>query len=180
MTRALCFLAAAGLLAGVNGCGSSDFSTVTGVVTLDGQPVGKASVTFVPDDDGGSSSTGYTDETGRFKMSTINPGDGVKRGKYKVLVSCTEPSEKLARMPGDRMAERMKERMGGPGGDPKAGAQIAKEAQKEMKEMREQARKAPPTKSLTPAVYADAAKTPLRVEVPTKGELKLELRSDAK
>ena len=74
--------------------------TVTVTVTHKGQPVAGATVTFLaaaatPPASGGKdtatsqsrSGVGKTDANGRAKMWTLNPGDGVAAGSYKVIVS---------------------------------------------------------------------------------------------
>lgn len=57
-----------------------------GVVTVDGVPLAKASVTFIPTDDTKRPASGTTDEDGRFELMTLNPGDGAMAGEYKVIV----------------------------------------------------------------------------------------------
>ena len=67
------------------GCGSdSDMGYVTGVVTLDGKPVGGASVTFYPAD--GRSSSGFTDVDGNYELSQTTDRKGAAPGEYKVTV----------------------------------------------------------------------------------------------
>jgi hypothetical protein len=53
-------------------------------VTLDGQPVEGATVTFMTDD-GKQSAAGSTDAAGKFSLST-NGKDGAPPGTYKVVV----------------------------------------------------------------------------------------------
>jgi hypothetical protein len=72
------------------GCGGST-GRVSGVVTLDGQPLEGASVTFSPisgRDDGVGGSTGKTDAQGRYSLRTV-VGDktGAAVGKHKVSIS---------------------------------------------------------------------------------------------
>lgn len=72
------------------GCGSGNPSTVPvkGTVTLNGNPVDGASVTFVPEA-GGRPATGTTDASGQFTLTTFETGDGAPEGKYKVGVNKT-------------------------------------------------------------------------------------------
>ena len=61
----------AGLLAFAGCSGGPRFAPVTGVVTIDGVPYGKAVVSFQPISDGkdpnpGKGSSAYTDANGRF------------------------------------------------------------------------------------------------------------------
>jgi len=57
-----------------------------GRVTMGGQPLGGATVTFRPDG-AGSGCSGITDESGNFKLSTFTAGDGAVPGKYRVTVT---------------------------------------------------------------------------------------------
>jgi hypothetical protein len=79
------------------GCGGAGLHKVEGVVLLDGQPLPNASLQFVPQGSG-QDATGATDAQGNFVMSTINPRDGVKAGKYKVVVTprSTAPAQQFA------------------------------------------------------------------------------------
>ncbi len=66
------------------GC-SSDYVTVTGTVTLDGEPLENAFVEFTPQFEGGSMSYGRTDADGHYDMMfSLNqkgamPGDNLVR-----------------------------------------------------------------------------------------------------
>ena len=87
-------LAAGGLLAAVVGCsggGGPKFAPVSGVVTLDGQPYGKAVVTFQPigtaeNPNPGRGSSAYTDENGRFVLKCDNTIDGAVVAKHRVRI----------------------------------------------------------------------------------------------
>jgi hypothetical protein len=69
------------------GCGGvSDVGSVTGTVTLDGQPVPDATVIFQPEVEG-PQSTGRTDATGKFELAYSTTGIGAKVGKHKVLIT---------------------------------------------------------------------------------------------
>lgn len=83
------FVGWSGLLLVAGGCGSGDMIPVEGVVTLDGQPLEGAAVSFVPDQTG-RPAQGETDAAGKFKLSTAAAGQGVVPGKYKVGVSKME------------------------------------------------------------------------------------------
>lgn len=155
--------------------GNPDMCKVTGLVTLNGKPVNKATVTFIPDDDGPAVSTGYTDDQGRFDMDTIKPGDGMRRGVYRVLVACTMPPETPARPIADVMRDIMMKKMGGPNGDPKLGAKFARDG---LKVTLEQQRKPTRPRLVTPPVYADLVKTPLRAEIRDDRELWFDLQGD--
>jgi hypothetical protein len=75
------------LIAG-GGCGDRRSPVpVSGTVTVDGQPVEGATVTFHPldDDREGRPATGLTDKTGTFRLTT-GTEDGARPGAYKVVV----------------------------------------------------------------------------------------------
>ncbi len=86
------FLAACALLAAVMGCtGGADFVPVSGVVKLDGQPYGKAVVSFQPigskdNPNPGRGSSAYTDENGRFVLTSEGSTDGAVVGKHLVRI----------------------------------------------------------------------------------------------
>lgn len=69
------------------GCGPSRPATapVEGTVTLDGQPLAGASVTFTPSA-GGRPGMGTTDSSGKFTLMTYEAGDGAVIGQHKVTV----------------------------------------------------------------------------------------------
>jgi hypothetical protein len=132
------------------GCGGgARTSPVEGVVLLDGKPLADASIQFVPQDKG-RDATGQTDKSGQFSMSTYEPRDGVLPGTYKVVVS-----------PPTGVADTAQY-----GSADDAMAATAKT----------QAKKAsgPPF----PQQYSRADQTPLTQEIPAKGKLTLELKSN--
>jgi len=93
------------LLPALAGCGGSDFqvAAVSGKVTLDGAPLAGAKVVLLPQahaDDGmaGPTSYGFTDETGRYTVQTVNllsksrsPGAVVGTHRVAVTTLTTEP-----------------------------------------------------------------------------------------
>ncbi len=76
----------AAVMAASVGCGSSKpkavpTEMVEGVVTLDGQPVSEATVTFLPVQEGaGASATGMTDSEGKYTLTAVGAGIGAQRG----------------------------------------------------------------------------------------------------
>jgi hypothetical protein len=76
----------------VSGCGSSDegLGSVSGTVTLDGQPVSGAVIIFHPKADKGSPSYGGTDENGRYTLSFTKDRAGAMLGDHEVEL---EPSK---------------------------------------------------------------------------------------
>lgn len=87
-----------GVMAAVAGCGASKPKAVStemveGIVTLDGQPVSEATVTFLPVQEGtGASATGMTDSEGKYTLTAVGagigaqPGAGTLPGEYYVGV----------------------------------------------------------------------------------------------
>lgn len=75
-----------GVLAALVGCGGSrpkavPTEMVEGVVTLDGQPVPEATVTFLPVQNGvGASATGMTDSEGKYTLTAVGAGIGAQLG----------------------------------------------------------------------------------------------------
>jgi len=65
-------------------------------VTFRGKPVEGASVVFVPAVAGKRAAVGTTDATGRFRLTTKDPGDGALPGAYAIAVSKTEASGGLS------------------------------------------------------------------------------------
>lgn len=59
-----------------------------GVVTLNGEPVAEAMIMFTPAQIGTDAlaASTMTDSNGKFKMTTVDPGDGVFPGDYSVTV----------------------------------------------------------------------------------------------
>ncbi len=80
------------------GCNSAPFelAPVSGVVTLDGQPVPYTRVTFQPRSSGdpmkaGPSSVAECDDTGRFVLKTISGEDGAVVATHTVRISSVGP-----------------------------------------------------------------------------------------
>lgn len=93
MGRFLIFIATMCFLP--TGCGPPQPATtpVSGIVTLDGQPLAGANVSFIPQGETpGNGGLGKTDETGKFVVrlhsGTATPGPtGLLPGRYKVLIN---------------------------------------------------------------------------------------------
>lgn len=66
------------------GCAESETVKVKGTVTLDGKPVDRAEVMFLPA--GGRMATGVTNSEGKFELSTNAAGDGAVPGEHKVTI----------------------------------------------------------------------------------------------
>ena len=90
------FLAVAALAALTLGCGGPSYVPVSGVITLDGKPYGKAVVNFQPigtpdNPNPGRGSAAYTDESGRFVLLS-DDHKGAVVGKHRVTVATREDS----------------------------------------------------------------------------------------
>jgi len=86
-------LALASLLTGCGG--EMKVAPVSGVVTLDGKPLDRASVVFKPEA-GGRPSFGVTDEQGRFTLAYSMDEDGAEVGSATVTVSTKLQAEGAA------------------------------------------------------------------------------------
>ena len=85
----------------ISGCNKSKAiktDLVTGVVKMDGEPLVKATVTFFPVDNNGSTAVGTTDANGKYTLQTqLGAADaGTTPGDYVVTVSkkVNEPTGK--------------------------------------------------------------------------------------
>jgi hypothetical protein len=81
------------LLPALTGCGSG-LAEVSGIVTVDGQPLRggndvRATVCFQPTNGGGLTAVGLLDENGAYRLSSGSQ-DGVAPGEYAVTCSATQ------------------------------------------------------------------------------------------
>ena len=92
------------------GCGDGRETRVpvSGMVTVDGEPLKYGSITFMPVKTPGAASRpgGGSLEDGRFSVSSYTANDGLLKGKYEVMVNAcllyTSPSPRdlsTSRMP---------------------------------------------------------------------------------
>ncbi len=77
----------AGLLAGCGGGTGPELAKVTGLVTLDGQPLPKARVVFQPSGPNASPSTAETREDGSFELYFRRDAPGAMIGQHSVRVT---------------------------------------------------------------------------------------------
>jgi arylsulfatase A-like enzyme len=75
--------------------GPEDVVPVTGIITLDGQPLAGAHVVFFPSS--GRPAVGVTDDSGRFTLSTYEETDGALPGRHNVAIQfdATRPDRRL-------------------------------------------------------------------------------------
>ncbi|MDR2441419.1 MAG: carboxypeptidase-like regulatory domain-containing protein [Planctomycetaceae bacterium] len=82
---------ATALVAGCNpATKKAPMNYVEGVITLDGEPVSGASIRFTPkDSSGGISAAGFSDENGKYKLTSMTGdfGKGTLSGEYLVTVT---------------------------------------------------------------------------------------------
>jgi len=78
----------------LSGCGADDgFDqryTVSGQVTYSGQPLKKGKIIFVPEDSTKRQGVGEIEDGAILKVTTVDPGDGLFAGKYKVMISALD------------------------------------------------------------------------------------------
>jgi hypothetical protein len=91
------------------GCGGTDLDLgqVSGKVTMNGQPVSAATVSFIPDsaqNTRGPMSSGILNEQGEFTLSTIDGVEGAVIGYHKVTVTCPFDESAGSSAAGDAVA----------------------------------------------------------------------------
>jgi len=80
-------LALAGMLLAVLGCGSASEVAVRGTVTLDGQPLANALVTFFPEGNtAGLGGSGRTGADGKYTLTPSRKGQALAPGEYRVVI----------------------------------------------------------------------------------------------
>lgn len=80
-----------GLSIVVPGCGKKGpvLVPVTGLVTLDGEPLPSAVVAF-EQSDGLNMATGVTNDQGRYELETHKVGKGARPGMHRVQICCSQ------------------------------------------------------------------------------------------
>jgi len=94
------------VICAVVGCGPSNIGTVSGTVTLDGQPLPDALVTFTPIEDG-SPSSGRTDANGSYTLRYTRSIVGAEPGEHVVSVSTYTEGDPDAEPPIPEVAEKV-------------------------------------------------------------------------
>jgi hypothetical protein len=92
------------------GCGSSQPSNVghvSGKVSLEGQPLADAVVTFSPVKDGGSSALGRTDSSGNYELSYASGVEGAELGENRVSVSTFDEGDPDGDPPRPKVLEKV-------------------------------------------------------------------------
>jgi hypothetical protein len=140
-----------------SGCGKTRPVKVAGMVTLDGKPLGGATIVFTPEEGGGRQASALSDDDGAFELTTYNTGDGALPGTYKVMVRKDEihVTATTAAMSPEENTKAMKEF-----------------AQKHPGPVIETKKKPP-----VPASYSSPSSTPLKYTVPVEDKLEIKLKS---
>lgn len=159
MRSVFLLFSAALLLLPLTGCGKSDrpeLATASGRVTLDGNPIEGASVSFEPVS-GGRPCSGMTDADGVYKITSYVPFDGAPVGDHYVAV--IKISGEGAAVPAGVDPTMTLSDISGPGAE-------------NVKDKKE-----PETIYLVPRKYGSVKTSQLKVTVPSGGssELNLEL-----
>jgi len=76
----------------LSGCGGSDLGSVSGTVTLDGNPLAGAQVMFMPVG-GGGVSTGETDSAGKYTLICADGSQGAVIGAHTVSIELIEEED---------------------------------------------------------------------------------------
>jgi len=78
-------------ITGCNRDGLPGLVPAAGIVTLNGDPVERAIISFAPTttSPGVRSASAMTDQNGRFVVTTLHFGDGIQPGEYQIIVTKT-------------------------------------------------------------------------------------------
>ena len=128
---------------------------IKGTVTLDGELLEGASVTFFRADIRGRPAAGVTDESGSFDLTSYQKGDGLPPGDYKVTITKVVDGEDF------RTSSSLVE-------------EKHRSAYKKAKPFNPQY---PRLKRVLPEVYGSLKDTPLACTVPSTEELRFDLES---
>jgi hypothetical protein len=116
---------------------------VTGTVTMQGQPVARAVITFVPTAADGEAASAITDSEGKYALTTWRAGDGARPGEYRVKVSKQETQT----VDPSKLVQNLS-------------------TEEEQKIYVENKKPLPPAKSLVPSKYQDESTSGLSHTVP--------------
>jgi hypothetical protein len=91
MIPAIVVNAAAAFCIGCGGTAGPELAEVYGTVSLDGQPLSKVGLQFIPEGEGGSPSYGVTNADGEYELLFSAARSGAMVGKYQVEIQPVEP-----------------------------------------------------------------------------------------
>ncbi len=125
LIRASIVILACFALAGCSGRPKNVARSVTGKVTVGGQPVANARIIFTPKEDG-SPSVGKTDDQGNYKLSWSRGIDGAQVGESTVTISTFVEGSPSASPPKPETPEKipLKYRETPPTADVKRGSNV--------------------------------------------------------
>lgn len=109
LPKTYALLVAAVLTSLVPGCGTSEYRPVSGIVTVEGEPLKTGRIKFHPEE--GRPASGVINQDGSYSLTTIDEGDGAKPGEYKVTVEAID-SKTVGQRP-----KSLAEEMAGVGAD---------------------------------------------------------------
>lgn len=92
----------------ISGCGggnSAGLLSISGQITLDGQALPDATVTFISDS--GQISAGKTDEQGKYKLVSGTGETGAAPGQYRVEISASQAVEGKVDSEGEKILEQV-------------------------------------------------------------------------
>lgn len=92
----VCLVVMTGCGGGAGGANKLTTHKVKGKVSLGGNPVAGATVTFSPKTKGNPPAMGLTDAQGIYILTTYDAGDGAVEGDYKVMVYKAAPKQEAA------------------------------------------------------------------------------------
>lgn len=91
MRRLLIGITSVGLCIGCGGNAGPELASVSGTVTLDGEPLPHANITFIPEGEDGSPSYGGTDAEGRYRLMFSHNQAGAMPGNHRVQIEMQAP-----------------------------------------------------------------------------------------
>ncbi|MBM4088948.1 MAG: carboxypeptidase regulatory-like domain-containing protein [Planctomycetes bacterium] len=144
-------VAAIGIVVGCDKGPTESVAKAGGTVTMNGEPVASARVTFHPVS-GSRISHGTTDAMGKFTLSTFGVNDGALIGKHKVTVSKVEGADSTPKVDVEAL------RKGGVSAMPGYADQMGVGG-----------KKAEQPKQLIPEKYSDKEQSTFEVEVTATG-----------
>ena len=136
------------------GCGS-DMVQVTGMVSLDGEPLEGATVTFFRADGKGRPAAGITDPQGSFNMTSYQANDGLPPGDYKVTITKVVNGTDFKT----------------------SSASLEKKHRTAYAKAKPVSPEVPDMKKVLPLLYENPRETPFTCRVPPDEELRFELES---
>ena len=91
----------------LTGCGGKSHFPVTGTITLEGAPLGDATISFVPAGEGGTPAIGRTGDDGTYTAEVSSELGGLEPGTYRVRITTYDEGNADADPPMPRIPERV-------------------------------------------------------------------------